>query len=52
MLGYTKNQIAMRGSPAPAVTIMDDGLGALNGPVSLAFDANGNLWVENYLEIR
>jgi hypothetical protein len=47
-----KNQIAMSGSPAPGLTIMDDGLGALNGPVGLAFDTNGNLWVGNYWEIR
>ncbi|MDQ4148194.1 MAG: hypothetical protein M3120_11075 [Pseudomonadota bacterium] len=42
----------MSGSPAPAVTIMDDGLGALNGPVGLAFDTNGNLGVGNNWEIR
>jgi hypothetical protein len=46
---YTAEQIATSGDPVPSVTITDNQLGALNGPVGLAFDRDGNLWVGNYL---
>jgi sugar lactone lactonase YvrE len=49
LLLYTEGQIASSSSQAPAATITNDGQGALNGPVGLAFDAAGNLWVGNYV---
>ena len=45
---FTPDQLAASGSPAPAVTITDDGGGSLDGPVGLAFTPGGDLWVGNY----
>lgn len=36
------------GSRVPDVIIRSNGRGSLNGPLGLAFDARGNLWVGNY----
>jgi IPT/TIG domain len=44
---YTPSQLAATGAPTPAVTISASA-GSLNGPVGLAFDAHGDLWVANY----
>ncbi len=48
LLIYTADQITASGDQTPAASITDDGLGALDGPVGLAFDGDGNLWVGNY----
>lgn len=45
---YNADQLAEGGSRAPDVTISTDGEGSLNGPVGLAFDRKGNLWVGNF----
>ncbi len=47
LVKFTPAQLAASGSPAPDVTISDNG-GALSGPVALAFDNAGDLWVANY----
>ena len=44
---FTPAQLAANGSPAPAVTIRDDGAGSVNSPSGLGFDSAGNLWVAN-----
>lgn len=41
---FTPAQLAASGSPTPAVTISSNGT-SLSGPVSLAFDGEGSLWV-------
>jgi sugar lactone lactonase YvrE len=41
---FTPSQLASSGSPAPAVTITSAS-GSLDGPIGLAFDASGDLWV-------
>ena len=46
---YSGSQLAATGSPTPAVTISATG-GSLNGPVGLAFDASGGLWVANAVQ--
>lgn len=49
VLIYTARQIAVSGSGAPTATIINGGASnALHGPVGLAFDTIGNLWVSNY----
>lgn len=49
VIKYNAEQLAVPGgSMAPDVTISTDGNGSLNGPVGLAFDRNGNLWVGNF----
>ena len=44
---YTANQRTASGSPASNVTLTANAAGSLHGPVGLAFDAGGNLWVAN-----
>jgi sugar lactone lactonase YvrE len=41
---FTPAQLAASGSPTPNVTISSNG-SSLSGPVSLAFDGEGSLWV-------
>ena len=43
---FTPGQLAVSGSPAPAVVISDTA-NSLHGSIGLAFDANGDLWVAN-----
>jgi sugar lactone lactonase YvrE len=43
---FTVSQLASSGSATPAVALSASS-GSLNGPVGLAFDASGNLWVAN-----
>jgi alpha-tubulin suppressor-like RCC1 family protein len=43
---YAKAQLSQSGSPAPAV-ILSSLDGSLNGPSSVAFDGDGDLWVAN-----
>ncbi len=43
---FTLSQLAVSGSPVPDVTISANA-GSLDGPVGLAFDNSGDLWVEN-----
>jgi hypothetical protein len=43
---FTPSQLAVSGSPAPAVVISDTA-NSLHGSIGLAFDANGDLWVAN-----
>jgi sugar lactone lactonase YvrE len=45
LVEFAKSQLGASGSPTPAVTLSDDGSGSLSGPIGLAFDASGNLWV-------
>ena len=45
---YTPDQQAIGGALIPDVTIMDNGMGSLSGPVGMAFDGSGNLWVANF----
>jgi sugar lactone lactonase YvrE len=44
---YTASQRTASGSPTPNVTLSATTAGSLNGPVALAFDVAGNLWVAN-----
>jgi sugar lactone lactonase YvrE len=44
---FTSSQLAASGSPTPAVTLSATA-GSLSGPIGLAFDASGNLWVANF----
>lgn len=44
---FTPAQLASSGTPTPTVTISSTGGGSLNGPVALAFDSAGDLWVGN-----
>jgi sugar lactone lactonase YvrE len=49
LLKYNAAQLAAPGGAlVPDVIISTDGSGSLNGPVGLAFDARGNLWVGNF----
>lgn len=43
---FTPGQLASNGSPTPAVTLTASS-GSINGPLGLAFDASGDLWVIN-----
>ncbi len=43
LVEYSVSQLGASGSPAPAVTIDSDG-SSLDGPVTLVFDAQGDLW--------
>lgn len=45
---YNADQLAEGGSLMPDVTISTDDAGSLNGPIGLAFDGSGNLWVGNF----
>jgi len=42
---FTPSQQAASGAPVPAVTLGSSGTGAMNAPISLAFDGSGALWV-------
>jgi sugar lactone lactonase YvrE len=44
---FTAAQLAAAGSPTPAVVLSSTGT-SLDGPVGLAFDRAGNLWVADY----
>ena len=46
IMGFTPSQIASSGSPTPNVTISASS-SSLSGPVGLAFDSSGSLWVAN-----
>lgn len=46
LVEFTPSQQVSTATPTPAVTIGSDGT-SLRDPVSLAFDAQGNLWVAN-----
>ncbi|MGH8502756.1 MAG: NHL repeat-containing protein [Gammaproteobacteria bacterium] len=49
LLKYSAEQLAAPGGAlVPDVTISADANGSLNGPVGLAFDSRGNLWVGNF----
>jgi sugar lactone lactonase YvrE len=43
---FTASQLAASGTPTPAVTVRDT-VGSIVGPIGIAFDAIGNLWVAN-----
>lgn len=43
---FSAGQLAASGAPTPAVTLSDAG-GSIVGPIGLAFDAGGDLWVAN-----
>ena len=43
---FTASQLGSSGGPTPAVMISANN-GSLSGPIGLAFDASGNLWVAN-----
>ncbi len=43
---FTKTQLGSSGGPTPAVMISAN-RGSLDGPIGVAFDASGNLWVTN-----
>lgn len=43
---FTPSQLAVSGSPAPAVVLTANG-NSLRGSIGLAFDAHGDLWVAN-----
>lgn len=43
---FAASQLVASGAPAPAVVLAPNA-GSLNGPVGLAFDLGGNLWVAN-----
>lgn len=47
VLAYTPAQITTGGTLTPSVVIDADGTPSLAGPVALAFDASGDLWVAN-----
>jgi ligand-binding sensor domain-containing protein len=44
---YTADQITVSGRQTPNVTLTANAAGSLNGPIGLAFDAGGNLWIAN-----
>jgi sugar lactone lactonase YvrE len=44
---FTAAQLASTGTPTPAVVLTSTGT-SLDGPVGLAFDRTGNLWVADY----
>ncbi len=46
LVGYSPDQLTQDGAPTPAVVITTNG-SSLSGPVGIAFDASGNLWVAN-----
>ncbi len=46
LVKYTPNQLTGSGNPTPAVRIGSN-QSSLSGPVGLAFDSTGNLWVAN-----
>lgn len=48
LLKYNAATLATGGAPTPAVTISSNPTGSLNGPVGMAFDNKGNLWVGNF----
>jgi sugar lactone lactonase YvrE len=43
---YAAAQLAASGTPTPAVTLTASS-GSLSGPLGIAFDSSGNLWVAN-----
>ena len=49
IVGYTADQVAMSGSPTPAIVLSDTTAAQryLNTPSGLVFDGSGNLWVAN-----
>jgi hypothetical protein len=50
VVAFSSSQLDSSGSPTPAITITATAVGAtqsLDDPIGLAFDRNGNLWVEN-----
>jgi sugar lactone lactonase YvrE len=50
VVAYTPSQLAASGTPTPSVRLDSTGSGSsatINGPVGLAFDGAGNLWVAN-----
>ena len=44
LVEFTPAQLGASGDPTPATTIASAGASDLNGPVSIAFDATGDLW--------
>ncbi|HST07520.1 MAG TPA: NHL repeat-containing protein [Gemmatimonadaceae bacterium] len=42
---FTPAQLTASGSPNPTITLSSNAAGSLAGPVSLAFDSDGSLWV-------
>jgi sugar lactone lactonase YvrE len=48
---FTGAQLIVTSSQSPAVTLLTDSAGSLNQADGLAFDAAGDLWVENRNEI-
>ncbi len=42
---FTPSQLVVSGSPAPVVSLLR--ATDLNGPLMIAFDASGNLWLTN-----
>ncbi len=44
---YTADQLTVSNQQTPNVTLTADAAGSLNGPVWLAFDAGGDLWIAN-----
>lgn len=43
---YKQTQLTATGAPTPTVTVTG-GTGSISGPLLIAFDASGNLWVAN-----
>lgn len=48
VLMYSSAKLIPGGAQTPDVILSSDGSGSLNGPLGLAFDAKGNLWVGNF----
>ena len=46
LVEFTPGQLGVSGTPTPAVTL-SAAAGSIVGPVGLAFDVDGNLWVAN-----
>ena len=46
LVEFTPSQLAATGSPTPNVTVSATG-GSIDGPLGLAFDSSGDLWVAN-----
>ena len=47
---FTASEIATSGSPSPAVTLTPNGSGSIAGPLQIAVDTAGDLWVAKRLE--
>ncbi len=48
LIEFSKAQLAISGSPVPAMTIGSTSAGSLWGPYGVAIDAQGGIWVSNF----